>query len=240
MTHFLDAYHCKEGDTIYFTKQQGSRFAKEIADDFNPLHDPDNKLFCVPGDLLFSLALSRYGLSEKMRFAFTGMISANLRLRFQEPEPGATAIIDADDKTYLTVEHSGSGLKDQQIIEQFSRAYVAFSGHNFPDLLVPLMADNQVMINPQRPIAIYDSMEIEIDHITQVTAPMLTYTAGHLEVKGKKGDVRLEFDINSNGRTIGKGIKYMSLRGLKPYDQVQVDQMVESYNSHKQEYTADR
>ena len=60
---FLDKYYSEVGTKVQFTRQQGSGFAKEIADDFNPLHDPDAKLFCVPGDLLFAIALAKYGLS---------------------------------------------------------------------------------------------------------------------------------------------------------------------------------
>ncbi len=36
-----------------------------VVDDFNPIHDEDNKRFCVPGDLLFSVLLANVGLSQK-------------------------------------------------------------------------------------------------------------------------------------------------------------------------------
>ena len=54
---FLENYCRITDDKISFTRQQASDFAKQIADDFNPLHDIQAKRFCVPGDLLFSLIL---------------------------------------------------------------------------------------------------------------------------------------------------------------------------------------
>ncbi len=56
---FLDPYHCEEDGFVRVGAEQASQFAKGVADDFNPIHDPDSRRFCVPGDLLFALVLSR-------------------------------------------------------------------------------------------------------------------------------------------------------------------------------------
>ena len=53
---------------VSFSRQQASDFAKQIADDFNPLHDVEAKRFCVPGDLLFAVASAKAGLHKKMSF----------------------------------------------------------------------------------------------------------------------------------------------------------------------------
>ena len=42
---YLDAFHVIQNNLIKITPEQGSRFAKEISDDFNPLHNPDSKRF---------------------------------------------------------------------------------------------------------------------------------------------------------------------------------------------------
>ena len=68
-----DFYSIHEG-SISIIAEQASMFAKEVAHDFNPLHDVDAKRFCVPGDLLFSMALEKYGLSQNMHFVFAGMV----------------------------------------------------------------------------------------------------------------------------------------------------------------------
>jgi len=60
---FLQKYYSGDDEKIHFSRQQASRFAKEVAGDFNPIHDQEAKRFCVPGDLLFALVLSKYGLS---------------------------------------------------------------------------------------------------------------------------------------------------------------------------------
>ena len=238
MSTFIDQYHSQKDGAICFSREQGSRFAKQVADDFNPLHDTDNKLFCIPGDLLFSMALTMYALSKKMRINYTVMVGSEKPLILPDDQAESLAIVDADNKQYLTIERSGQAIHEPELIEKFARSYVAFSGHNFPDLLIPLMTEKQVMINPTRPIAIYDSMAIELNDIDQLTAPRLEYTRGSLEVNGKKGDVRLEFSIKSADLIVGQGTKYMSLRGLKPFDQKQIDQLVANYNIHKAEYTS--
>ena len=71
---FLRDFYNTPDHTISITAEQASTFAKEIAHDFNPLHDVDAKRYCVPGDLLFSLALEKYGLSQQMHFTFAGMV----------------------------------------------------------------------------------------------------------------------------------------------------------------------
>ena len=71
----LKDFYTLEGDLIRFSREQASRFAKEVAGDFNPIHDVDAKRFCVPGDLLFSVMHDRHGLSQHMKAAFVGMIT---------------------------------------------------------------------------------------------------------------------------------------------------------------------
>ena len=59
---FIKKYCPIDNDKITFTRQQGSDFAKQVADDFNPLHNIDAKRFCVPGALLFSIVIAKSGL----------------------------------------------------------------------------------------------------------------------------------------------------------------------------------
>ncbi len=81
---FLKEFYSGTNDCINITAEQGSLFAKEIANDFNPLHDVDSKRFCVPGDLLFSMVLEKYGVSSKMDFTFSGMVGHGVTLSFPE------------------------------------------------------------------------------------------------------------------------------------------------------------
>ena len=76
----LAPFYTKNANLIRISAQQASNFAKLQCFDFNPIHDPDNKRFCVPGDLLFSLALNIYGVSESMSFTFTNMVGADMGL----------------------------------------------------------------------------------------------------------------------------------------------------------------
>ena len=119
----------------------------------------------------------------------------------------------------------------------FSKAYVAFSGRSFPHILVPLMQKHNVMINPLRPMVIYESMAFEFDDLN-VTQPSLELDNSQLKVEGKRGIVRLEFAIMDNGTQIGKGYKTMVMSGLREYEQEQVDTLIDLYETSKASYTA--
>lgn len=229
---YLDEFYSETRDEIHFSRDQASAFAKSVADDFNPLHDPANKLFCVPGDLLFSVAVTKLGLYQHMRFEFAGMVDGSQPLRFTESEDGRVRMVDGSDRCYLNVSREGDFTADAATIGALTRRYVEFSGHTFPDILMPLMAGQQVMINPARPLVIYESMEIDLRHL-DFTEPLLVFSGSTLDVNGKRGSVRLAFEFRSEGEIVGQGAKFMSLRGLKPFDKVAADTMIREYRERK-------
>ena len=229
---FLDPFYIEEDHRILISPQQASAFAKTIADDFNPIHDPDSKRFCVPGDLLFSLVLDRYGLSKQMTFVFSGMVDGDLPLVFPKSNADVFSIIDDQDKSYLEIERHGDILSDQDLVSELVRAYVAFSGKNFPDILVPLLSEQGLMLNPKRPLVIYKSMSLFLERF-DITEPTLTLTKTTLHVTGKKGLVLLNFSIQSSGKNVGTGVKKLIVRGLQEFEQDGVDQLVTGYMAHK-------
>lgn len=81
---FLDDFHTLTDGRIRISAQQASQFAKRIAGDYNPIHNPDARRFCVPGDLLFALVLARFGLSQRMSFRFLSMVGDGTPLCFSE------------------------------------------------------------------------------------------------------------------------------------------------------------
>ncbi len=137
---FLKEFYRIQAGNVSIDAKQASKFAKEVAHDFNPLHDIDAKRFCVPGDLLFALALEKYGLSQNMHFIFSGMVGHDVLLNFPDTDAEQIDVNDDQGKTYLPVERSGNLSRDSGLIESFTRYYVAFSGQNFPYVLVPLFA----------------------------------------------------------------------------------------------------
>lgn len=230
---FLNKYYSESDTGIQFTREQASDFAKFIAGDFNPLHDPDNKMFCVPGDLLFSVALSKLGLSKQMKFTFSGMVTDSINIEFHNSSDNSIEVVDKEEKSYLSISRSGDSSQNETAITSLAKGYVEFSGRTFPHLLVPLMREKGLMINPARPLVIYESMEIDLDNL-EITCPTLEITETSFEVNGKKGRVKLGFSILQGGAIIGSGIKYMSLRGLKPFVQEQVDIIVNDYLMRKE------
>ena len=229
----LEDFFSSQDDTILVSRQQASQFAKQVAGDFNPIHDEDAKRFCVPGDLLFALGLHRYGLSEQMCFNFGGMVSDNVPLQFPATDASDISICDDKQKEYLNINRSGECSTDQALISDLTQQYVKFSGQTFPHILVPLMKDKGVMINTDRPLVIYERMMINIDDF-DFQAPTLELSSSSLEVDGKRGNVSLKFVVTANGQTVGHGEKNIVLSGLREYDQDKIDVLVKDYNGRKQ------
>ena len=229
---FLDSFYNQNDTDLTISAEQGSRFAKAVSNDFNPIHDADSKRFCVPGDLLFAIALQRYGLSQEMSFTFSGMVSADTGLVFPEAPGNEFEILDGRDKCYLQVKRSPQAAFDQKMIEQLVRSYVLFSGQNFPYIIVPLMAEHNVMINPARPLAIYQAMSLHLDRL-DLTQPVVELADKRMIVDGKRGDVELQFRLMDGGDEIGYGVKKLILSGLREYQQAAVAKMVADYRSWK-------
>ena len=228
-----------EGQLISFTRNQASSFAKGVAGDFNPIHDEDHRRFCVPGDLLFSVFLAQYGISQEMKFEFSGMVVDTTRLIFPTEISDSLSLQDAIEKDYMDISMSGENTKDADFISMLSEKYVQFSSKTFPDILVPLMEQENVMINPSRPLVIYKNMEIYLDTLSGT----LSHNNLDLELKqatlnknGKKGNVRLEFSILSDGKEIGHGAKNLILSGLREYDATQLEEVINSYAQRKSDF----
>ena len=158
----LQDYYLEQNNRTSISRQQASDFAKNVANDFNPIHDPDNKRFCVPGDLLFALGIHRYGLSQQMRFIFSGLVGNGVMLNFPQADQPSISITGDNNKIYLSIEKSGDTSHDKKLVQRLICNYVTFSGQTFPHILIPLMAEKGVMINPERPLIIYESMEIDL------------------------------------------------------------------------------
>ncbi|WP_426359791.1 DUF3581 family protein [Pseudocolwellia sp. HL-MZ19] len=232
---FLDDFYTTSNNKINFTRQQASNFAKQVADDFNPLHNIDAKRFCVPGDLLFSLILAKSGLFQKMDFTFSGMVSNDIHLNFPNEIDDKASVTDDNGKDYMHVNVSGNSTKNEASIEALIRAYVEFSGHTFPHILVKLMAENNTMINPSRPMVMYESMSIELDSV-DFTSVKLIESNSKLTIDGKRGSACLAFDLISNDVKVGHGRKHMLLSGLREYCQDTIDVIVQDYNETKAAY----
>ena len=236
---FLENYCRITDDKVSFTSQQASDFAKQIADDFNPLHNIDAKRFCVPGDLLFSLILERAGLHQEMSFKFSGMVTDSTKLNIPTEITTVASIVDDNQKEYLNMSVSGDYTKNSNSITALTRAYVEFSGHTFPHILVELMKECQVMINPTRPMIMYESMSIHLDNL-DFEDIKLRLSSTTLDIDGKRGNACLSFDLVSQDKVIGHGKKFMLLSGLREYCQDTIDNIVTQYNNTKALYIANK
>jgi hypothetical protein len=228
----LEKYFTLDGPRLSFTRQQASSFAKSVAGDFNPIHDIDSKRFCVPGDLLFSIIIHHYGLRQTMGISFSGMVGDDTTLILPEVDAREISIYDEHDKKYLDVSTNGEHSRNPVLIESLTRNYVKFSGETFPHVLVPLMKENHVMINTERPLVIYDHMRISLDSL-DIDSINLSLSESIFRLYGKRGDVALNYDLSCNGELVGKGQKKMVLSGLREYDQASIDELIETYNARK-------
>jgi len=237
-TMFLAPYFSQDNNQFQFTRQQASHFAKKVAGDFNPIHDEDNKRFCVPGDLLFAVLLSKEGVSQKMRFDFSGMVNDGVALSIENKCEKESAVVDEKSKEYLHMSREGEVNRNPEFIEHVVTSYVQFSGMNFPHIMVPLMEEQQMMINCQRPLVIYESMEVEFSRL-DLTHPEVEFSGATFDVDGKRGLVTLNFTFKEDGQIVGKGLKRMVASGLKPYDQEAVDDLVERFHARKEAFLAE-
>ncbi|MDH3537048.1 MAG: DUF3581 domain-containing protein, partial [Gammaproteobacteria bacterium] len=208
---------------------------KSVAGDFNAIHDVDSTRFCVPGDLLFSVIIHHYGLRQTMGFSFSGMVGDDVTLILPEVNAREISIYDENDKKYLDVSSNGAQSHNQVLIDSLTNNYVEFSGHTFPHVLVPLMKENNVMINTERPLVIYDHMRISLDRL-DIDSVELELSESIFRLYGKRGDVALNFNLRCNGETVGKGQKKMVLSGLREYDQGKIDELILAYNERKRQY----
>jgi hypothetical protein len=231
-----DFYNAHDGNTS-IAAEQASMFAKEVAHDFNPLHDVDAKRFCVPGDLLFSLALEKYGLSQNMHFIFSGMVGHGVLLNFPDTDAERIDVTDNQGRTYLQIERSGGLSRDSALIESFIRDYVAFSGQNFPYVLVPLLAKENVMFNLNRPLVIYESMTLSFDHLDfgQATVEMLE---PKMDVDGKRASAFLNFQVKAGKEIVGTGFKKLAVSVSSGYEADPMQAFVDEYLSRKNNYLA--
>ena len=229
---FLQSFFSQNGNQLSISAEQGSQFAKQICNDYNPIHDIESKRFCVPGDLLFALTLNNYGLSQHMRFDFSGLVPADKALLFPEWNTSELSITDSREKIYLNAYREGDVSQQQSAIEHLVRSYVEFSGHSFPYILVPLMQQHQVMINAARPLVMYQSMSLSLDQL-DISSPEVKFLDAQMQVDGKRGNVTLQFSINDGGKAIGHGEKKLVLSGLREYDQQVMDQLILDYEARK-------
>lgn len=234
---FLTPYFSSHDHQFQFTREQASHFAKRVAGDYNPIHDEDNKRFCVPGDLLFAVLLSKEGISQKMCFKFSGMVNDGVALYIENKSENESAVIDESGKEYLHMSHEGEVNSDSSFIEHIVTNYVQFSGMNFPHIMVPLMEEQQMMINCQRPLVIYESMDVEFTRL-DLTHPEVEFSGATFDVEGKRGVVTLNFAFKEDDEVVGKGIKRMVASGLKPYDKEAVDDLVKRFHARKDAFLA--
>ena len=232
----LEKYYTLDGSRLSFSRQQASDFAKTVAGDFNPIHDIDSKRFCVPGDLLFSIIIHHYGLRQTMGISFSGMVGDDTTLILPEVDAREISIYDEHDKKYLDISTNGEHSHNPVLIESLTRNYVKFSGETFPLILVPLMKQNNVMINPERPLVIYDHMRISLDRL-DIDSVSLSLSDNIFRLYGKRGDVALNYDLSCNGELVGKGQKKMVLSGLREYDQASIDELIVTYSGRKSRYS---
>ncbi len=237
----LANYFSAQQDTVSFTEQQGSEFAKGVAGDFNPIHDPGSKRFCVPGDLLFCVMLHHFGVASTTAVQFSGMLDGQTALRMPANVDKQAHIVDVREKNVLSLFLDGSLCTDADFVSSLSQAYVTFSGQTFPDILVPLMRSANVMINPERPLVIYKDMAIELDRMPEAASHgsvTLKLADTDISVNGRKGVVRLRFDIQQDNQAIGRGEKNMVLSGLREYDEPAMQAIVDQYTQWRNDYSA--
>ena len=142
---------------------------------------------------------------------------------------------DEAGKKYLNIHRSGDNTREVELIDNLTHEYVEFSGHTFPHILVPLLAEQNVMINPARPMVFYESMVIDLDRL-DIKTPVLVQEKNEVAIDGKRGEVQFAFNLVDSGTVVGRGKKRMVLGGLREYDATVMNDTITSLNQRKQDY----
>ena len=95
------------------------------------------------------------------------------------------------------------------------------------------MGKQDVMINPARPMVIYESMLINLDRL-DITSPALQFAEPDFTYTGKRGKITLRFDLLEKGEKVGSGEKHMVVSGIREYCQATVDDLIAFYNQRKE------
>jgi len=235
----IENYYIDSTGTLSFTQQAASEFAKLVAGDFNPIHDPGSRRFCVPGDLLFAVVLHQQSARSKMTFSFLNMVDDQVELSVVKEAQSLSLVAghqSDSSKHYLDVTLSDDKVISDEANQSLIASYVQFSGQTFPYLLVDLMQEHKVMINPKRPLVIYKSMALDLADLKSAEY-QLEFAKSSLQKNGNKAVVHLNFDIIGDNGKAGSGSKEMLLGGLRDYDQAVIDALVDEYNAIKNSYS---
>ena len=232
--------HCTlEAASVRFDESRASAFAKGVAGDFNPIHDPGSKRFCVPGDLLFAVMLARYGAFAGTAVRFAGMLDADVTLALPPMDGGAVHVVDPRGREILSFFGEGRRHDDEAFVGRLAEEYVRFSGATFPEILVPLMRDAGVMLNPARPLVIYKDMALRVARESE-GALTLGMSGAELTVTGKKALARLSFTLgdaaSAEAGPVGEGEKNLVLSGLRDWDEAAMAGVVTDYEARRTAY----
>lgn len=230
------ANYCSiDGAALSFSREQASHFAKQIAGDFNPIHNVDYKRFCVPGDLLFAVMLSQFGVAPEIKVSFDGMVNDSTVLTLPTDVGRTCTLSDAKDRHFLTIDYSAQPTLNPEFVSRLIEQYVKFSGQTFPDILVELMRNENAMINPNRPLVIYKEMMLQLDQLDGENVSVV-FDEATLTRDEKKGEAKLRFSLSCDGEKIGEGQKVMLLGGLREFDESAMESIIAEYIEARNSY----
>lgn len=232
----FSAFYTLSDDTLTISPEQASGFAKTVAGDFNPIHDAGDRRFCVPGDLLFTVILENVGLYQHMSFTFDARMTADMIGILNDQQAGAGNITDKrSEKPIVNFQYDSEKINSNQLIHEFIKHYVAFSGQNFPYLLDPVLKSNDAMFNPKSPLVMYQSMDFTLNPQDE-TEISIDYVNADFDKQGKRGYITLNFNFNQNDEVIGNGKKLLLISGIRPYDESEMSKIIESFLERKNNF----
>jgi hypothetical protein len=66
--------------------------------------------------------------------------------------------------------------------------------------------------------------------------PQLVLSGSSIAVNGKRGDVRLDFDIHGSTGKVGSGSKKLAIGGLLPYDEARMNVVIDAFVIRKENW----
>lgn len=208
-------YDCIDGE-IHFNDLKASQFAKNVSNDQNPIHDHDNKNYCIPGDLIFSMCADVLGLGSETDLYLHHPIGKNSSILIKEAKDGFYLGRDQSGIKIFTYRKNGE-TTDICDTGNFLNCFARVTETLFEDAIHPQLKQKGLMINPSSPSVVLTSISIrksENSKPVHKIKPDESVATGNV----KRAKVTAKYTMNDlYDNSIGEARKTLFISGLREY-----------------------
>ena len=202
-----------------------SKFAKEICNDFNPIHSNKKSKPIVPGDLFVVLFLLSNGLYKRTIIEFK-----KISYPIQKFIITKSSILNSKNESVVNFTLKDDIVADSNSIflSGFLREFCKISGTIFAQELEPIFIKYRKMPNPQKPRMLYESTQINLDKEIinlKVDFVQIKFLEPNVIILENQATVNFQILVLQSGRTIGLITKTLFCTNLEEYTQEKYEEL---------------